>query len=157
MIDEGDKVDPARTELTIQRSLEKASERRVWFRPSDDAGEWVTVRTSTMRQAVDEIERLRAWVIEMSVKAGKLIDERDKFWRERDEAEDEVEALKTRVLELEDFLAIGNEQQVAVENENGELRGIIQQAADDVVAASYPRQMHLEWLEAARKVLAKDD
>jgi hypothetical protein len=38
-----------------------------------------------------------------------------------------------------------------------ELRGIIQQAADDVVAASYPRQMHLEWLEAARKVLAEDD
>jgi hypothetical protein len=41
--------------------------------------------------------------------------------------------------------------------ENGELRGIIQQAADDVVAASYPRKMHLEWLEAARKVLAEDD
>jgi hypothetical protein len=41
--------------------------------------------------------------------------------------------------------------------ENGELRGIIQQAADDVVAASYPRRMHLEWLEAARKVLAEDD
>ena len=37
------------------------------------------------------------------------------------------------------------------------LRGIIQQAADDVVAASYPRRMHLEWLEAARKVLAEDD
>jgi hypothetical protein len=38
-----------------------------------------------------------------------------------------------------------------------ELRGIIQQAADDVVAASYPRKMHLEWLEAARRVLAEDD
>jgi hypothetical protein len=38
-----------------------------------------------------------------------------------------------------------------------ELRGIIQQAADDVVAASYPRKMHLEWLEVARKALAEDD
>ncbi len=37
------------------------------------------------------------------------------------------------------------------------LRGIIQQAADDVVAASYPRRMHLEWLEAARNALAEDD
>ena len=59
MTEDGDKIDPARTELTIQRSLEKALERRVWFRPSDDAGEWVTVRTSIMRQAVDEIEALR--------------------------------------------------------------------------------------------------
>lgn len=38
-----------------------------------------------------------------------------------------------------------------------QLRGIIQQAADDVVAASYPRMMHLEWLEAARNALAEDD
>lgn len=37
------------------------------------------------------------------------------------------------------------------------LRGIIQQAADDVVAASYPRRMRLEWLEAARSALADDD
>ena len=64
MTEDEDKIDPARTELTIQRSLEKASERRVWFRPSDDAGEWVTVHTSTMRQAVDEIERLRGQVAE---------------------------------------------------------------------------------------------
>lgn len=44
-----------------------------------------------------------------------------------------------------------------LENENGDLRGIIQQAADDVVAASYPRRMRLEWLEAARKALVEDD
>lgn len=37
------------------------------------------------------------------------------------------------------------------------LRGIIQQAADDVVAASYPRRMHLEWLEAARNALVEND
>ena len=56
---------------------------------------------------------------------------------------------------------LGNKQlheRVAdLEDENGELRGIIQQAADDVAAASYPRAMHLEWLEAARKALAEDD
>ena len=69
----------------------------------------------------------------------------------------ENERLRERIVELDAFLVIANEQQVAVENENGELRGIIQQAADDVVAASYPRAMHLEWLEAARKVLAEDD
>lgn len=74
-----------------------------------------------------------------------------------DEAADEIERLHERIVELDAFLVIANEQQVAVENENGELRGIIQQAADDVVAASYPRRMHLEWLEAARRVLAKDD
>jgi hypothetical protein len=60
------------------------------------------------------------------------------------------------IVELGDFLQIANEQTVALKNENGELRGIIQQAADDVVAASYPRKMHLEWLEAARKALAED-
>jgi hypothetical protein len=69
----------------------------------------------------------------------------------------ENERLRERIVELDAFLVIANEQQVAVENENGELRGIIQQATDDVVAASYPRKMHLEWLEAARKVLAEDD
>ena len=69
----------------------------------------------------------------------------------------ENERQRKLILELDAFLVIANEQQIAVENKNGELRGIIQQAADDVVAASYPRQMHLEWLEAARKVLAKDD
>jgi hypothetical protein len=69
----------------------------------------------------------------------------------------ENERQRKLILELDAFLVIANEQQVAVENENGELRGIIQQAADDVVAASYPRTMHLEWLEAARKELAKDD
>lgn len=68
-----------------------------------------------------------------------------------------LEEAQARIVELDAFLVIANEQQVAVENENGELRGIIQQAADDVVAASYPRKMHLEWLEAARKVLAEDD
>ena len=68
-----------------------------------------------------------------------------------------LEEAQARIVELNAFLVIANEQQVAVENENGELRGIIQQAADDVVAASYPRKMHLEWLEAARKVLAEDD
>ena len=69
----------------------------------------------------------------------------------------EIVRLRERIVELDAFLVIANEQQVAVENENGELRGIIQQAADDVVAASYPHAMHLEWLEAARKVLAEDD
>jgi len=69
----------------------------------------------------------------------------------------ENERLRKRIVDLDAFLVIANEQQVAVENENGELRGIIQQAADDVVAANYPRKMHLEWLESARKVLAEDD
>jgi hypothetical protein len=58
-------------------------------------------------------------------------------------AADEIERLSGRIVDLE--------------SKNEELRGIIQQAADDVVAASYPRTMHLEWLEAARKVLAKDE
>lgn len=68
-----------------------------------------------------------------------------------------MEAACAKIVDLNASLVIANEQQVAVENENEELRGIIQQAADDVVAASYPRAMHLEWLEAARKVLAEDD
>jgi len=62
----------------------------------------------------------------------------------------EVERLRGTVMEL----CVKNGR---MEDENKELRGIIQQAADDVVAASYPRKMHLEWLEAARKALAEDD
>jgi len=67
-----------------------------------------------------------------------------------DDAADEIERLRLTVMEL----CVKNGR---MEDENKELRGIIQQAADDVVAASYPRAMHLEWLEAARKVLAEDD
>lgn len=46
----------------------------------------------------------------------------------------ENERLRERIVELDAFLVIANEQQVAVENENGNLRSIIQ-----------------------RKVLAEDD
>jgi hypothetical protein len=67
-----------------------------------------------------------------------------------DEAQAEIERLRGCVMQL----SVKNGR---MEDEIAELRGIIQQAADDVVAASYPRKMHLEWLEAARKVLAEDD
>jgi hypothetical protein len=77
---------------------------------------------------------------------------------------DETDKVRTELSRYKGLLKVqvlGNKQlheQVAnLEDENGELRGIIQQAADDVAAASYPRKMHLEWLEAARKVLAEDD
>tara|TARA_R110000868_G_scaffold292557_6_gene553074 strand:+ start:1084 stop:1473 length:390 start_codon:yes stop_codon:yes gene_type:complete len=65
-------------------------------------------------------------------------------------AADEIERLREAVMNL----CVSNGK---LSDENEELRGIIQQAADDVVAASYPRKMHLEWLEAARKALAEDD
>ena len=65
-------------------------------------------------------------------------------------AADEIERLREAVMGL----CVSNGK---LSDENEELRGIIQQAADDVVAASYPRTMHLEWLEAARKALAEDD
>jgi hypothetical protein len=68
----------------------------------------------------------------------------------QEEAAAEIERLRGTVMEL--CVKSGRMQ-----DENEELHGIIQQAADDVVAASYPRAMHLEWLEAARKVLAEDD
>jgi hypothetical protein len=68
----------------------------------------------------------------------------------QEEAAAEIERLRGTVMEL--CVKSGKMQ-----DENEELRGIIQQAADDVVAASYPRKMHLEWLEAARKALAEDD
>ena len=121
MTDDGDRVDPARTELTRQRSLDKAKDRRVIMtdmteRLRDNApmGEHAAIR-NLMYHAADEIDRLREAVMNLCVSNGKLSDE------------------------------------------NKELRGIIQQAADDVAAASYPRTMHLEWLEAARKALAEDD
>lgn len=68
----------------------------------------------------------------------------------QEEAAAEIERLRLTVMEL----CVKNGR---MEDESKELRGIIQQAADDVVAASYPRKMHLEWLEAARKALAEDD
>ena len=71
-------------------------------------------------------------------------------WDFMNEAADEIERLREAIMKL----CVSNGK---LSDENGELRGIIQQAADDVVAASYPRKMHLEWLEAARKALAEDD
>jgi hypothetical protein len=41
-----------------------------WLRPRDDAGEWVTVPTHIMRQAIDEIEALREEVRQLRVEAG---------------------------------------------------------------------------------------
>ena len=77
---------------------------------------------------------------------------------------DRVDPVVTELNRYKSLLKVqvlGNKQLhdriVDLEDENGELRGIIQQAADDVVAANYPRTMHLEWLEAARKALAEDD
>lgn len=96
-----------------------------------------------LHEAADEIERLRQTVSELR---GVIAASRRR-----------EEISSARITELHGFLNTANEQAGALENENGELRGIIQQAADDVVAASYPRTMYLEWLEAARKVLAKDD
>ena len=114
MAEDGDRVDPARTELTRQRSLDKANDRRVIM--------------------TDMTERLRD-----NAPMGEHAAIRNLMYH----AADEIERLSDRIVDLE--------------SENGELRGIIQQAADDVVAASYPRTMHLEWLEAARKALAEDD
>lgn len=66
------------------------------------------------------------------------------------DAADEIDRLREAVMNL----CVSNGK---LSDENEELRGIIQQATDDVVAASYPSKMHLEWLEAARKALAEDD
>lgn len=124
---DGDQIDPARTKATIQRSLDKAKDRRIDMTdiveklrqsgcpPNTGCMSIKTCVCDVMGDAVAEIERLRLAVMELCVKNGRM------------------------------------------EDENKELRGIIQQAADDVVAASYPRAMHLEWLEAARKALAEDD
>ena len=71
-------------------------------------------------------------------------------WDFMNEAADEIDRLREAVMNL----CVSNGK---LSDENEELRGIIQQATDDVVAASYPRKMHLEWLEAARKALAEDD
>jgi len=114
MTNDGDRVDPARTELTRQRSLDKAKDRRVIM--------------------TDMTERLRD-----NAPMGEHAAIRNLMYH----AADEIERLSDRIVDLE--------------SENEQLRGIIQQAADDVVAASYPRKMHLEWLEAARKALAEDD
>ena len=113
MAEDGDRVDPARTELTRQRSLDKAKDRRVIM--------------------TDMTERLRD-----NAPMGEHAAIRNLMYH----AADEIERLSDRIVDLE--------------SENEQLRGIIQQVADDVVAASYPRKMHLEWLEAARKALAED-
>ena len=89
----------------------------------------------------DIVERLRT--------EGAMKDYYDVPALQRDAA-DEIERLREAVMNL----CVSNGK---LSDENEELRGIIQQAADDVVAASYPRTMHLEWLEAARKALAEDD
>lgn len=124
MTDDGDRVDPTRTELSRQKSLDKAKDRVVII--------------------TDIVERLRT--------EGAMKDYYDVPALQRDAA-DEIERLRETVMNL----CVSNGKLGDVGDENKELRGIIQQAADDVVAASYPRMMHLEWLEAARKALAEDD
>ena len=103
-----------------------------------------------MYHAADEIERLSDRIVDLEMSVIAAEEHSDEGWYLAGSFED-------RITELDGLIKTANEKAVALRNENEELRGIIQQAADDVVAASYPRTMHLEWLEAARKALAEDD
>ena len=78
MTDDGDRVDPARTELTRQRSLEKANDRRVIMtdmteRLRDNApmGEHAAIR-NLMYHAADEIERLSDRIVDLEDEIGRL-------------------------------------------------------------------------------------
>ena len=156
MTDEENRVDPAVTELSRYKSLLKANDRRVVM--TDIVKRLRTEGSlkdphdvpALQRYAADEIERLRKAVFDLKTSAMAAEEHGDEGWHLAGSFED-------RIAELHGFIETANEQATALGNENEELRGIIQQAVDDVVAASYPRTMHLEWLEAARKVLAKDD
>ena len=78
MTDDGDRVDPARTELTRQRSLDKAKDRRVIMtdmteRLRDNApmGEHAAIR-NLMYHAADEIERLSDRIVDLEDEIGRL-------------------------------------------------------------------------------------
>jgi actin-related protein len=78
--EDGDKIDPARTELTIQRSIEKAKERRVVTTDivkridahleSDNAEQRWLASDNLLEEAQAEIERLREEVRRLRVEAG---------------------------------------------------------------------------------------
>lgn len=72
-MDEG-QIDPARTEATIQRSLDKAKNRRI------DMTDNLEMSPEKMIEALNkEIERLRETVMNLCVANGKLEDERDEL------------------------------------------------------------------------------
>ena len=80
MTEDGDKIDPARTELTMQRSLEKARERRVVMTDiterldshllNDDAEQRWQDADNLIEEALAEIQRLREEVRRLRVEAG---------------------------------------------------------------------------------------
>lgn len=76
MAEDGDKVDPARTELTRQRSLDKANDRRVVMTDILDRLRTYSTRwhpedaVDLVDEAADEIERLREEVRRLRVEAG---------------------------------------------------------------------------------------
>ena len=104
MAEDGDRVDPARTELTRQRSLDKASDRRVIMtdmmeRLRDNApmGEHAAIR-NLMYHAADEIERLSDRIVDL---------------------ESENEQLRDRIAELDDEVY---KLRVAIHHANKEAR-----------------------------------
>ena len=94
MIEDGGRIDPARTELSRQRSLDKANHRRVVMTdivtklqeaaclPNTGCMSIRTCVCDVMEEAADEIERLRGCIMELSVAKEKLEDERDDLLKE---------------------------------------------------------------------------
>lgn len=84
----------------------------------------------------DIVERLRAeWVADVNSCPQCGADDTDQTDGLMREAADEIERLRKRIVELDGFVKDGNEQQVAVENENGRLRAAIFDWARDISAA----------------------
>lgn len=52
------------------------------LRMNDEGEEWTNIRTFFLRQAADEIDRLRLTVMNLCVANGKLEDERDDLHEE---------------------------------------------------------------------------
>jgi len=131
MTEDGDRIDPARTEATIKRSLEKANQRRVKMTgmverieahlQNDDAATRHYECDNLLEEAQAEIEKLRSYLDGTSKAYERVLSERNDFWKSRDKAWDENQKLQERIAELDGFIVTINEQTTALEAENERL------------------------------------
>ncbi len=131
MTDDGDRIDPARTEATIKISLDKANKRRVEAAgmverieahlQNDDAAARHYECDNLLEEAQAEIEKLRSYLDGTTKAYERVLSERNDFWKARDEAWGENQKLQERIVELDGFIMTINEQATALEEENERL------------------------------------